>query len=109
MKLTREEWEAKGRELFGEDQSKWRFVCPACGREASMASTRDDHVDALPRLRERNYRIEQECIGRHLPGVGCNWAAYGLFRGPLFVDGLACFDFAGKPFTASRPIEGGES
>ena len=29
--MTREEWEQKGKELFGEDMLDWRFVCPSCG------------------------------------------------------------------------------
>lgn len=102
--LTKAEWEAKGRELFGDDQDKWTFVCPSCGHEASVETVRAKYAEHLPGLRERGYRIEAECIGRYIHGVGCNWAAYGLFGGPLVVDcgdGLTvrAFDFAGKPFT----------
>lgn len=102
MKVTREQWEAKGRELFGDDQANWLFVCPMCGHEISIAKARAEHADDLPKLRARGFAIGQECIGRHLPERGCNWAAYGLFHGPLFVDGLASFDFAGKPFTSAK-------
>ena len=102
--VTKEQWEKKGVELFGENQTKWRFVCPRCGKELSIESARVEFAEHLPMLREKRFSIEQECIGRYVPGVGCNWAAYGLFRGPLIVvDGeqnTASFDFAGKPFTA---------
>jgi hypothetical protein len=27
-------------------------------------------------------RAYSECIGRHKEGIGCDWAAYGLFSGP---------------------------
>lgn len=59
----------------------------------------------LPRLRAAKLAVESECIGRAVPGKGCDWAAFGLFSGPLFVlresgAEAAIFDFAGKPFTA---------
>ncbi len=92
--LTREQWEAIGNERFGRNQDKWRFVCPICKNEMSVERARSDFANDLQTLRERDYRIEQECVGRHLPRVGCDWAAYGLFRGPVFVDGVPVFDFA---------------
>jgi hypothetical protein len=105
--ITREQWEAKGAELFGPDNTKWRFVCPACGKELSIESVRAELAEHLPVLREKRFALEQECVGRYVPGVGCNWVAYGLFSGPLFVtDGekkTPAFDFAGKPFTARAP------
>lgn len=102
--VSHERWEEVGRELFGEDKATWRFVCPNCGKEMSIAQARAEHADELPRLRERKYAVEMECIGRHLPGVGCDWAAYGLFSGPVLVGALRqpVFDFAGRPFTGAR-------
>jgi predicted RNA-binding Zn-ribbon protein involved in translation (DUF1610 family) len=38
--LTREQWEAKGAELFGDDREAWRFVCPTCGNVASIELAR---------------------------------------------------------------------
>ena len=36
-----------------------------------------------------------ECIGRHVPGKGCDWAAYGLFDiCTVHVDGQPVFEFA---------------
>lgn len=104
MKMTREEWEAEGRKRFGDDQTKWQFVCPTCDNVMSIERTRTEFTEHLPKLREGKYHVEQECIGRHLPGVGCNWAAYGLFSGPVFVDGIPAFDFAPA---AAAPAEGG--
>jgi hypothetical protein len=107
MKYTRAEWEAKGRELFGEEQEKWSFACPTCKRVSSIASVRAEFADQLPLLRAREYSVYQECIGRHLPGVGCDWAAYGLFRGPSFVDDTPVFDFAEPPAADAAPRGGG--
>jgi predicted RNA-binding Zn-ribbon protein involved in translation (DUF1610 family) len=100
--IAKEQWEAKGRELFGGDQERWKFVCPQCGHELSTRDVREQHAQDLPALRDGDFRVEQECIGRHLKGVGCDWAAYGLFRGPVIVDGTPVFDFAGKPFTRTK-------
>lgn len=105
--ITREQWEAKGVELFGPDQTKHRFVCPTCGKELSVESVRAEFAEFLPSLRAGGYAIEQECIGRYVKGVGCDWAAYGLFRGPLLVRSgdsvIPTFDYAGKPFTSEAP------
>jgi hypothetical protein len=54
-----------------------KFVCPNCG----LASSPND-FKALGILPER---AAKECIGRHTKECGCDWAAYGLFRGPAFV------------------------
>lgn len=42
--------------------------------------------DEIARLRGGRWNIEQECIGRYLPGKGCDWCSYGLFSGPFFVE-----------------------
>lgn len=54
------------------------FVCPNCGNTASPNDFKA--VGAAPE------RATKECIGRHVQGRGCDWAAYGLFRGPAFVE-----------------------
>lgn len=110
--ISQQEWEAKGVELFGENKQEWRFVCPACGNVESLESAKKDHPDAID-----DWRVEQECIGRHTTETGCNWAAYGLFWGPVLVELkdagdeaeaevtsnrhslMPIFDFEGKPFT----------
>lgn len=105
-------WRAKGRELFGDDTEAWVFVCPVCGTEASIARAKTE----WPELRGRGWSVYQECVGRYLtvaraprmkhhPEQPCDWAAYGLFRGPVFVASdegtvVPCFDFRGLPYTA---------
>lgn len=86
-KLTFEEWESKGIELFGEDKMQWRFVCPACHH---VASTQDYKDAGAP-----EGAVGVSCIGRwtkpvrrafSLDDVGdpeghpCDYAGYGLFR-----------------------------
>ena len=81
------EWKAKGEELFGKDVENWKFKCPACGNVASGQEYKD--AGAEPDS------IYCECIGRHVKGKGCNWAAYGLFDiCTVHVDGQPVFDFA---------------
>ena len=108
------DWLAEATKRFGERGRDWRFVCPACGHEASCADFQALGVEPS--------RAAQECIGRvhneqGAPGVRgkfgdaqpCNWAAFGLF-GTLnggvrveFDDGkvVAAFAFA-EPPSASR-------
>lgn len=72
-----------------------KFVCPNCG----LTSSPNDFaaIGATPE------RATKECIGRHTNERGCDWAAYGLFRGPVFVqmpDGgepSPVFEFAETP------------
>ena len=84
---------------FGSDPMRWAFKCPACKDIATGA-------DFLKAAKERGIgdpgtyasaRLGQECIGRTLGalstdqgkeyrGRGCDWAAYGLFSGPDFVE-----------------------
>lgn len=85
--ITVPEMTALQRERFGDDHMKWAFICPVCKDIATL----QDFADA-----GANYeRAGQECIGRHLgalskdtpkekyTGRGCDWTAYGLFRGPV--------------------------
>jgi hypothetical protein len=80
-------WLQKGRELFGDDWSKWRFECPCCGNVQTPADFAA--IGAEPQ------GAYQECIGRHtvnraknLGSVAaadgakspCDYAAYGLFN-----------------------------
>lgn len=86
VKRTQEEFEAELLRVFGEDRATWAFVCPSCGDQASV----QDFLDAADKLgldrNETAGRAGQECIGRTVGDErGCNWAAYGLFRGPEFV------------------------
>lgn len=72
---------------FGPDPMNWAFQCPNCGDIAK--------VGEFVGLKVGSDRAGRECIGRHLGaldktlprgkyrGRGCDWAAYGLFRGPV--------------------------
>jgi hypothetical protein len=101
-RVSKDEWLAEAKELFGEDAMKWRFVCPLCSHVQSVADFKE--VGGQPQ------DAYQECIGRHLPkeqrrsaleddGEGpCDYAAYGLlFCGNMIVvDGdreVKVFDF----------------
>jgi len=99
--MTKDEWIAKGTELFGPDMLQWRFVCPACKhvqKVADLAPYKDQ--GATPDSATHN------CIGRydgHMnvdmgAGQPCNYTGYGLFNFcPILVkDGdkeIRCFAF----------------
>ncbi len=77
---TREEWEAKGIALFGTDRRAWRFACPCCKHEATVA---DWMAAGAP-----EGAVAFSCVGRWAgsqreafgsgPGP-CNYAGGGLF------------------------------
>lgn len=81
-KLTQAELGDLARSLFGDDVMTYAFKCPSCGDVATIA----DFVAA-----GAGEAAGQECIGRVLGATkkpkptntrGCDWAAYGLFKGP---------------------------
>lgn len=90
---TQAELLAEATARFGEDPKKFAFICPSCKDVASIQDFIDAGAD--PGL------AGQECIGRSLgalargkkPGKdgivrgsrGCDWCAYGLFRGPWLI------------------------
>lgn len=84
--MTRDEYYKLGKELFGEDMSKWEFVCPSCGNIQSAASVREQMKKGIPSLRfgmfEEGDMINpaEACYAEN-----CNWAANGLFSGPLLI------------------------
>lgn len=90
--LTRAALVAEARRRFGDDPLTWAFVCPHCGDIANAADFTAAGADPN--------RVGQECVGRHLGALdkaatgtdgrkhasrGCDWVAYGLFRGPWFI------------------------
>ncbi len=85
-KMAEAEWYAFGERLFGKDHSNWRFKCPTCGNVMSLSQARSLLSNDLEKLRKLEWSVEQECIGRYLENQGCDWAAYGLFSGPHFVN-----------------------
>lgn len=82
-KLTQAQLRTEAETRFGPDARNWRFLCPTCGDEATIRDFQTAGADPN--------RIGQECIGRALGALvkpkptntrGCDWVAYGLFRGP---------------------------
>lgn len=76
---------ALARERFGPDPADWAFVCPHCGdiatpRDFMAAGSKGEHAGRI-------------CIGRVVgalavpaadwDGRGCDWTAFGVFRGPM--------------------------
>jgi hypothetical protein len=116
-KLTQAEMLAELRERFGENPLDWAFKCPSCG-DVATAQDFGEALAAHPRV-ERGEPltasgiIGQECIGRTLgvlaktggkyTGRGCDWCAYGLFRGPweiVMPDGRSAWSFPIAPAPA---------
>lgn len=62
------EWRAEAVRRFGNHPSKWRFVCPACGREATC--------DDFKALGAEPERATFECIGRVLNELGRRGEVY---------------------------------
>ena len=79
--ITRKDWIAEGRRRFGDDQRRWRFVCPSCSHVAMPL----DWINAgAPET-----AIAFSCVGRWAGANGeafgkkgrpCNYAGGGLFR-----------------------------
>jgi hypothetical protein len=75
-----EEWQARARELFGNNPEQWKFTCPSCGHVASVGDWRKAGAS--------EGEIAFSCIGRHSeyasefgrPPGPCNYAGGGLFR-----------------------------
>lgn len=81
---TLAEWHARARELFGDDSSGWKFVCPSCAHVASVA---DWKAAGAP-----DGCVAFSCVGRWTlepkkaerkafkgEGGPCNYAGGGLF------------------------------
>lgn len=112
VKRTQAEFVAELRARFGDDVAAWSFVCPSCKDVASVADFRAA-LEAAGRGDENaSDHVGQICIGRiagaldreqpkgGYQGRGCDWCAFGLFRGPEFVilpDGREVGSFAIAP------------
>jgi hypothetical protein len=107
--LKQQELIDEAAQRFGPDAQKWAFQCPRCGDIAVAGDFPDGQRD----------RIGQECVGRWrgaLKGLandnagqsvaerGCDWTAYGLFRGPweiVMPDGHSAWGFPLAPAPAT--------
>ena len=97
-KMTQQEWIAEGRRRFGDDQLKWKFICPTCKH---VAAVEDWHKAGAP-----DGAVAFSCVGCWLPGTTreafaskgkgpCNYAGGGFFMlNPISVDDHLLFDFA---------------
>lgn len=96
---TKEQWLEEGKKRFGDDFESWKFVCPKCGNIAGGFEFKNAGAEINS--------IYTECIGRHVKGKGCDWAAYGLFDiCTVHVDGMPVFEFA-PPDTVVPSEKGG--
>lgn len=110
--MTRDEWLQKGKELFGEDMLKWRFVCPSCSHVQTPEDFRPySEQGVTPDTAYMN------CIGRYdghgdvpiLSGQGpCNYTSGGLFNlNPIKVihgaKGIWAFAFDTSEEKATKP------
>lgn len=108
QQIPYEEWDRRGRELFGYDMKEWKFKCPVCGFIQSF----NDFLKAGVDYKDAEKLIAFSCIGRVLkdcPGkIGnrkspCDYAGGGLFKlNPVTVvtfEGKehSVFDFALEP------------
>ncbi len=83
---TEAQWRATGEQRFGADQENWRIKCPNCGNELSARLVREKYPREIKAGKLKGFRLEQECIGRYIDDIDCDWCAYGLFSGPDFVE-----------------------
>ncbi len=73
------DWLQEGRDRFGDDPLRWRFVCPCCGHVAAVQDWRAAGAS--------DGEIGFSCIGRRMQDPGrygnkapCDYAGGGLFR-----------------------------
>ncbi len=81
-RMTKVQWLALGKQLFGPDPMKWRFVCPVCGHVATVADWKASGAG--------DGAVAFSCIGRWIDGSKeafvnrgqgpCTYAGGGLFR-----------------------------
>jgi len=67
-------WIAELTKRFGEDSKQWKFKCPACGHVQSIQDFLDHNIE------NPDSKVYYNCIGRYVPGTGCNWTLGGLLN-----------------------------
>lgn len=92
--MTRDEFNKKATELYGENVKDWIFICPWCKTKQSFNSlmkeieTEGFHksqrygIITNQNISKLQPHIEQECLS-----PTCNFASYGLISGDLEIDG----------------------
>lgn len=86
--MTLNDWRAKGAQLYGSDQKKWRFVCPVC---AHVATPNDWEAVGAP-----VGSVAFACVGRWIKG---SRPAFGGGDGP------GPCDYSGGGLFAMNPLE----
>lgn len=109
---TKEEWMNKGRELFGENMLKWKFVCSSCGNIQSSEEFREfkeqgaTPADAYFNCIGRYIDISKDAFSDNKP---CNYTMGGLITlaKTVVIDEKGkehfVFEFADQPVAPSSP------
>ena len=113
-KITETEWLKRGKELFGEDMKKWKWVCPSCGGiqgyyDFKKTGMDDDEIRGV---------VYFSCVGRYNGNMDndafvsgntpCNYTTGGLLNiSPLIVvsengNEHSVFDFAPQEATNGK-------
>jgi hypothetical protein len=98
--LTKKDWYLEGVRRFGEDQGKWRFVCPSCGYVQSVEECRAAGMPEASVAFSCIGRWRADCKGEIFDKQGgpCNYAGGGLFQlNPVHVEQHTMFEFEGGP------------
>lgn len=100
IRQTQDQWLLELRERFATIDAA-AFACPSCGRRQTLGDFKARGLDPQ--------RAYSDCLGRYVPEIDCDWAAYGLLgtlgKGRLVLTGereLEVFDFA--PTTPEGPL-----
>ena len=93
VRYTLAAWRAKAVELFGEDNMKWKFVCPICGHVASV----QDWKDAGAPMQSAAF----SCVGRW---AGVNPATAKGDIGPNGIEGKGPCNYAGGGLFKLNPV-----
>jgi len=73
--ISKNEFLMLGEQLYGGGQRHWKFRCPSC----SEVQTFQDFIDGGVSSEVAMNRFYFSCIGRLIPGRGCDWSLGGLF------------------------------
>lgn len=108
-------WQAEARRRFGDDPLKWRFVCPVCKHEASVADWKAAGAT--------EGEVAFSCVGRRIPGSKeafandekpgpCTYTGGGLFKlNPVRIGDrpqTTLFNFAPDPRKAPTAAGGSD-
>lgn len=89
-------WKAEGLKRFGTDLSKWKFICPKCGRVNAVW----EFKEADGSIRDAANEAAQNCVGKYTPYKGCEFRVpdkEDICRAHILLGGKKwpVFEFAG--------------